>query len=515
MKLKALFLNLLTLITLNSFAQNWNVFNKDYRYNYIYNNNALVTNVLFVDTVKQIGTDTVYSMNRIGIECTGTCPTITVAITTTATVIVPNMPQFLQRSITKYANGLVMLHDTAKLVIKPNCILNETWLFDSINNKIAQCTNLSTEIIFSSLDSVKTILIDGTDTLKLSKQFGIIQFPDLYSKNKYYRLVGVENAASYDQIALYGLKVPNAWDFYNFDVGDVFCYNISSRNIYGASSHNYYSGRKKITILSKTMNSWGYSYITGISEISQGSSTSPLGSNNTNTNSYTSTTTNYSITSMYNENTIYPGKIIYESTSAYDIGKFGIDGTGRFYKYAGPGCSKYGYGGNSPCSLNPSMTFPNFSEQNSYYYPNASSVMVPSTDYFTLLFGSGLGQINVFENYYWGWHTYFNDQVYAKKNGIDYFGTECDLDVGIKETSLQNQHIEIYPNPANNEIIINSKGNKISKIELTNNLGQIVSSKQINDLKTTFNLADYSNGVYFLKIYSESNSLVKKLIIEH
>lgn len=205
----------------------------------------MVTNVLFVDTVKQIGTDTVYSMNRIGIECTGTCPTITVAITTTATVIVPNMPQFLQRSITKYANGLVMLHDTAKLVIKPNCILNETWLFDSINNKIAQCTNLSTEIIFSSLDSVKTILIDGTDTLKLSKQFGIIQFPDLYSKNKYYRLVGVENAASYDQIALYGLKVPNAWDFYNFDVGDVFCYNISSRNIYGASNHNYYSGRKK------------------------------------------------------------------------------------------------------------------------------------------------------------------------------------------------------------------------------------------------------------------------------
>jgi hypothetical protein len=236
LKFRVIILFLLAL-TFSLKAQNWNAFNKAYRYNYIYDYNALVTNVMFTDSVKTVGSDTIYYLNRIGVECSGSCPTITTAITTTATVVVPNMPQFLQRTIIKASSGIVQLKDTGNWIIKPTCTVSEVWVFDSISLKTAQCVNISTLTIFSVVDSIKTIIADGTDTILLSKQFGLIQFPNIYGKNKYYRLVGIENKASYDQTSLYGYKVPNAWDIYDYNVGDKFCISNVGFNVIGSSTN--------------------------------------------------------------------------------------------------------------------------------------------------------------------------------------------------------------------------------------------------------------------------------------
>jgi hypothetical protein len=91
-------------------------------------------------------------------------------------------------------------------------------------------------------DSVKTIKLSNNDTLKLSKSFGIIQFPNLFGIGNYY-MVGIENRNM-------GEKVPDFWDIFNFNVGDVFQYN-----------GNYTDGGmfviddyvKKYDILSKTI----------------------------------------------------------------------------------------------------------------------------------------------------------------------------------------------------------------------------------------------------------------------
>ncbi len=154
-----------------------------------------------------------------------------------APIILKNMPQFLQRNIKKYSTGLVMLYDTTKIIIIPNCILNQTWLFDSIYNKTAICTFVNTQNIFGVINSVKTILINNIDTLKLRKSFGIIVFPQLYNVNKYYRMVGIENKNSYDLNALFENKVPDAWDFYNFNIGDEFC-NIYNYRYASLSNSN-------------------------------------------------------------------------------------------------------------------------------------------------------------------------------------------------------------------------------------------------------------------------------------
>jgi len=95
------------LISVISYGQNWNVFNKGYRYNYKFDNSALISNVLFADTVKQTGMDTTYIMNNVGVV-NGNTLTI-------------NRPQFLMKKIVKLANGNVSLLDTTSIIIIPTC----------------------------------------------------------------------------------------------------------------------------------------------------------------------------------------------------------------------------------------------------------------------------------------------------------------------------------------------------------------------------------------------------------
>lgn len=497
------------LISINISAQNWNVFNKQYRYNYIYDNNSLITNVLFADSIKQIGNDSVYFMNRIGIECTGTCPTITTAITTTAMVIVPNMPQFLQRTIIKYSNGLVMLKDTAKQVIKPNCILNETWLFDSVNNKNAQCINLSTQTIFSITDSIKTILIDGTDTLKLSKQFGIIQFPNVYNKNKYYRLVGIENESIYEQSALYGLKVPNAWDFYNFDVGDKFCYYGQNEFFCGSSCFGGSDTIKTIEIINKIISpSTGFNYtINQKKQVKTGGYAWMFGgSYSTDTITNVNVQINYNnISKNLNANTMYPGQIsTYFSypgnNEPANIVKFGVDNNGKFYKYYGPNCQSY-----SPLILpNTSAVIGYSLSPNQYLELNNNYVA------YSLVFGVGLGQVTkIYINY----PPTINKicMTCALKSGIPYLGTE--IFVGMIENQITTNKTIIYPNPTNGEVTIDSKKNEIIKIELLNSIGQLILIKEINEVTFKLNLKDYNNGIYLIKIYNKSGlQEIKKIL---
>jgi hypothetical protein len=487
------------LISINISAQNWNVFNKQYRYNYIYENNSLITNVLFADSVKQIGNDSVYFMNRIGIECTGTCPTITTAITTTAMVIVPNMPQFLQRTIIKYSNGLVMLKDTAKQVIKPNCILNETWLFDSVNNKNAQCINLSTQTIFSITDSIKTILIDGTDTLKLSKQFGIIKFPNVYNKNKYYRLVGIENTASYEQASLYGSKVPNEWNFYNFDVGDKFCYAITDlfNPPHGDPGHNI-TANMTLEILSKTfIPAIGYNYTVKkeIQTVTQ-TSTNPLVAFNS-----TITTINYTLNTLSMANVMYPNQIIISAVNVGSLVKFGTDNNGKFYKFFGPNCQNY-----------TNVTLPN-NNGVTYYNSNGSYYEYSFDPHLSKVFGEGLGSVTDIVD--WS-GVIINKQCLtcAIKNNLLYLGTE--IFVGQKENnaSLVNS-LSIFPNPTSDKIIISSNEKIIKKIELINSIGQIILVREINESTVSIDLKNYEAGIYFIKITDHFGNLeIKKIFKE-
>ena len=70
--------------------------------------------------------------------------------------------------------------------------------------------------------------------------------------------------------------------------------------------------------------------------------------------------------------------------------------------------------------------------------------------------------------------------------------------------------INLYPNPTDGDFTIDFSELIIGKIEITNNIGQIVQNVKITDKKMSFNLSkQQSRGIYFVKIYSDKNELLK------
>jgi hypothetical protein len=72
----------------------------------------------------------------------------------------------------------------------------------------------------------------------------------------------------------------------------------------------------------------------------------------------------------------------------------------------------------------------------------------------------------------------------------------------------QNSKISIAPNPANNNIVVESDAT-INKIEITNIIGQKLLSQVYKSNNVTVDLSSFTNGVYFIKV---NDSYFQKLI---
>lgn len=67
----------------------------------------------------------------------------------------------------------------------------------------------------------------------------------------------------------------------------------------------------------------------------------------------------------------------------------------------------------------------------------------------------------------------------------------------------------IYPNPASDFVTISTQEN-INKVEVYNVLGQLVYANEEGNNQVMVNVADFSNGVYVAKVYTNSGVSTKK-----
>ena len=70
-----------------------------------------------------------------------------------------------------------------------------------------------------------------------------------------------------------------------------------------------------------------------------------------------------------------------------------------------------------------------------------------------------------------------------------------------------------YPNPVKNSLTI-SNADTIDEVEITSILGQKMIVKSVNDLQTEIDLSELSNGVYFVKVTSEGQEKIVKIVKE-
>ena len=74
-------------------------------------------------------------------------------------------------------------------------------------------------------------------------------------------------------------------------------------------------------------------------------------------------------------------------------------------------------------------------------------------------------------------------------------------------------HIAIYPNPAKEELIIETNLNTEQRLEIVNLFGQTIYTTYIYR-KGIINTSAFAKGVYILKLSSDKETIVKKFIKE-
>jgi len=90
------------------------------------------------------------------------------------------------------------------------------------------------------------------------------------------------------------------------------------------------------------------------------------------------------------------------------------------------------------------------------------------------------------------------------------FSTDCattPCTVGINEYSLSN--FVIYPNPTSNQLTIDTEL-KISNLKIIDISGKTI-KKKTTDLNI-INVADLSDGIYFIKLITEEITITKKFV---
>ena len=98
------------------------------------------------------------------------------------------------------------------------------------------------------------------------------------------------------------------------------------------------------------------------------------------------------------------------------------------------------------------------------------------------------------------------------------FGTNIIHQFTIGESQSTTQHNnqwEIFPNPTNNNIVIEGVCNEKSKITILDNLGKEIISPIITSsgfISETIDLSKFENGIYFVKINNDQENKITKVI---
>lgn len=259
-----------------SFSQNWNLIDADKTYFFKHLDSLYITNTIKVDSTVTSGVDTDFHVHT------------TIKVCDTCTVIPPEAlngvlyhaywPEIfgLSPSYSSTTNAFIFQDGT----IKHHAEILDSWVFNTTSGITAAVVDKYEITLFGQPDSVKIIELSTLDTILISKNHGVIRYPDFENSGKYFLQVGYHEGQN-----SYGEYLPNMWRIYDFEVGDVFCLNYHHSEInlgmysYGASTKiiiyndfssptnrtyychalsNYIEEDDFGTFIHETYNTWGY-----------------------------------------------------------------------------------------------------------------------------------------------------------------------------------------------------------------------------------------------------------------
>ncbi|HLU85192.1 MAG TPA: T9SS type A sorting domain-containing protein, partial [Vicingaceae bacterium] len=118
-----------------------------------------------------------------------------------------------------------------------------------------------------------------------------------------------------------------------------------------------------------------------------------------------------------------------------------------------------------------------------------------------------------------GFRIFSKDDIYDKS--FDNLTSSINLDslisskVEVKEQSINNYSISIFPNPTAANINITQLNNFVGgNIEIINLMGQVIFTTTINTNQLSVNLSEYPKGIYLVKINSDKEQVIEKIVLE-
>lgn len=481
-------------------AQNWSPVNATEAFNFRLDNDPLITTTIRSVSFSANAGDTVFSMRT---EMCDSCVTITGGPNQCDTCYAQiNLPLFTGRQIIRHSDGWCNFRFPVRKAINLFAALNDSWLFDTTANVTAQVVFAGNATVLGFPDSLKTILLSTGDTIRFSKNYGIVQWPNGYGNNSYYRLIGIHGRNI-------GELVPRMKDYFDFSPGDIFVYH-------GRANYNAYDELdfiRKYTITARMQNgdtlryaTQGHEYLHSYDVITWQQSWS----------NWVTTDTLRFIDSANHVGNYFNNEAISDITMYSNSGSYAWT-TGQQ-----PAGTAY-----FQCQLftdslgNDGITYGALSN-NGYYmwtpggaYPTShADTLSPDAlgQGFALVLTRGLGQTYgvVSSNF----ETYWGEQLTGYvKNGdtVGYIPPDSMFTVAI-ETVSQQPDFTVYPNPAHEilTVVLSETGT----ITLLDPLGRTVKSFGEQRGKTELAVSDLPAGVYFLRVETAKGASVRKIVID-
>ncbi|MBP6871215.1 MAG: choice-of-anchor J domain-containing protein [Bacteroidales bacterium] len=118
---------------------------------------------------------------------------------------------------------------------------------------------------------------------------------------------------------------------------------------------------------------------------------------------------------------------------------------------------------------------------------------------------------------YYDLSAYDGQTVYVAIQGVTadafiFMVDDISIDYWVGTPESEEVSFSVYPNPVVNEMNITSN-TEMTRVEIFNQLGQKVFARDMNDLRYKVNAAEFNNGVYTIRITTESGVTTKKVTI--
>ena len=518
LSLLSFFLIMLSALPFGVHAQDWQPVNTDKVYYYQADTADHLTHQLQVDSVQRGDGSKVQFLNLKLDECDTCGGGALTRLTGDTTFYRVDYPFFWQRQvIDSTANDFYYFAGFEDFVLAPHKPLNSTWQFRLFRDVSAQIDSVYETSLFGTTDSVKRMVVANRDTFEISKNHGIITFPNL-TNNISYHLKGIRD--SFLRGKGFGFRA-----VYDFNPGDAFQYEITD----SSEEDNLYLGAtKQIHILEKTVTSDGFSYKAAIgtlekTRISNTDTIKGLSWDTTTLTFKRGGELPYDIKNfpvIHDQSEAYPNQAILEKkiqdknpipgdNTIFRLGcLLSVDSQGRVAKTIG---------GEPP--INDRPYYPRQLESNPFeftvgFYTAAGYI----GGYYKKAFKEGLGLTEFYVQY--KLKESFRLEMTGYVKGNDTTGTFYP-DLEDRERLLNRskpgdrEKVKVYPNPVQQNLRINKLSTaQAARVRVLNQTGQVMKELSIKGSKGHVTFNRLKPGLYVVQIQDGQQLLRRKVIKE-